>query len=178
MLHPRSGLTIAALFLSAISGYDAFACQCSRVAPEYYYERSDAIFTGRATSIDRNTPLDEATHVTFDVSKSWKGIDTKAVTIRTGDGTGCGYYSFKQGQEYLVYGTKQVASINVDQCGGTASFDSPFVNLDLAFLENKHALLELKAGHTMSVNILPIMTVLGSLVAISIAAFVIIRKRA
>jgi hypothetical protein len=155
----------------------AFACQCSRLAPDKYYEMSDVIFLGRVASVDGNQPLDQATHVTFNVSKSWKGVDTKVVTIRTGDGTSCGFYRFGQDHEYLVYGTKTLSTIDVNQCGGTASIDSDadFVNRDLQFLSG-YTPLELKAGHTMSINPIPILTVVGSLVAISLTTFVILKK--
>jgi hypothetical protein len=149
------------------------------LAPERFYELSDVIFIGRVTSIDRNRPLDQAVHVTFDVYKSWKGVDTEVVTIRTGNGNSCGYFRFEQGHEYLVYGDKDISSINVGLCGGTADIEyTPFVvNRDLKFLENSHTQLELKAGYTTSVNLYPIMTIVGSLVGISAVTFVVLVKR-
>jgi hypothetical protein len=149
------------------------------VEPERYYEWSDVIFLGRVTSVNENQPHDQAAHITFNVSKSWKGVDTEIVTIRTGDGTPCGFFRFYRNQEYLVYATRDISSINVSQCGGTASVDeSPFVSRDLEFLENNHTPLELNAGRTASISLFPIVTTLASFIAISIAAFVVIRKRA
>jgi len=177
-------LVIAAMFFSVIitSGYwyqNAFACQYTRFAPERYYEMSDVISIRRVSNTDRNPPLDEATPVSFNVPKSWKGVDTKIITIRTGDGTSCGYYRFEQGQESLVYGAKNLSAIDITLCGGTATTDSsPFVNLDFQFLENSYVPIELRAGYTMRINLFPIITIVGSLVAISIAAFVVFIKRA
>jgi hypothetical protein len=148
------------------------------LAPEKYYELSDVIFVGRATNIDRNQPFDQAANVTFNVSKSWKGVDTKLVTIRTGDGTSCSSYHFEQDREYLVYGTRDLSSVDVTFCGGSASIDySPFVSRDLTFLENNYTPLELEVGHIRSINLFPIITILGSLVAVSTAAFIILKRR-
>jgi len=122
--------------------------------------------------MDRNPPLDEAAHVTFNVPNSWKGVDTKRVTIRTGDRTSCGFYRFEQGQEYLAYGAKNISAIDLTLCGCTATIDSsPFVNLDLQFLENRNVPIGLMARYTMGINLFPIITTVGNLVAISVAAF-------
>jgi hypothetical protein len=115
-------------------------------------------------------------YITFDVSKSWKNVNTKIVAIRTDDGTSCGSFPFRQSQEYLVYGTKGLSSVDVTLCGGSTSIEHS--TNELTFLENNYAPLELREGHTMSVNILSIMTIIGIFVAISIAAFAIIRRRA
>lgn len=188
MFYPCSicGLVIAASFLLMVSGFmyqSAFACTCARPESERHYEISDVVFLGRVTGVDAQ-PHDVAEHVTFNISKSWKGVDTRTVTIRTGDGTGCGFYRFEQGIEYLVYGTRDIASINVGLCEAPSPVDSsgsadpsPFVSHDLQFLDSRTP-LEIRAGHTASVSISLIATILGIFAAISLAAFVVIKKRA
>lgn len=186
-LGATHGLVVAASISLIVSGLiyqGAFACTCARQESEVHYERSDVVFLGRVIGLGTQ-PHDVAQHVTFNVSKSWKGVDTKIVTIRTGDGIGgCQFYRFEQGIEYLVYGVKDVASINVGLCQAPSPVDSsgsadpsPFVSHDLQFLESRTP-LELNAGRTTSINIFPIMAILGSFVAISIATFVIVKKRA
>jgi hypothetical protein len=120
-------------------------------------------------------------HVTFDVLRSWKGVDTKKVTIHTGDGSSCGSYGFRVDdpeRQYLVYGTKDLSEIRVTLCGGTVE-NGPYLNNvigDLKYLEANFMPIELKAGHTMSVDIFPLLQILGSFLAVAAVAFVIIRR--
>jgi hypothetical protein len=178
-----SALAIISLFsLGLIANYgfqNASACQCARLTPEMYYENSDVIFLGKVNSRERAPLSDVGMHVTFDVLRSWKGVDTTKVTIHTGDGSSCGSYGFRVDdpeRQYLVYGTKEFSEIRVSLCGGTVNDPSLEVNRDLEYLEANFMPIELKTGHTMSVDIFPLLQILGGFVAVAVAAFIIIRR--
>lgn len=169
--------------------HKAFACQCVRHSPEMYYERSDVIFVGKVSGRESAAPLEEGTHVTFHVLKSWKGVDTKTVTIHNGDRSSCGSYPFRGDdpeREYLVFATKDFFEIRTTLCGGTIPMDrldvdldlNPFLNIDLylKYLDDNAMPIELKAGHTESVNIIPPLQILGGFVVVAVAAFILIKR--
>ncbi|MGH9879480.1 MAG: hypothetical protein ACREBU_08775 [Nitrososphaera sp.] len=144
---------------------------------------SDVIFVGKVISTERAPPLDVGMLVTFDVLKSWKGVDTKIVTIHTGDGSSCSGYPFwvdEPKRQYLVYATKNFSEVRVTFCGGTIQYDPPLdanrVDRDLSYLDNNFIPIELKTGHTISLNLYPLLQILGGFLAIAVAAFVLIRR--
>ncbi len=160
-----------------------FACQCVRLPPEKNAERSDVIFLGKVINVAREMPLEKGSHVTFAVSKAWKGVDTTTVTIHTGDGSSCGSYPFSAQdfyQEHLVYGTRDFSEIRVSLCGGTIPTfpNEPSLNVsrDLGYLDKNFEPIELKVGHIRSADIFPSLQILGGLVTVAIAAFLVIRR--
>src|SRR5437867_2398758 len=102
-------------FIHSYLFHNASACQCIGLSPEMKYEKSDVIFLGK---IARYT----GGFVTFDVIKSWKGVDTRQITIRNGGVSACDSYPFSQSEpdrQYIVYAKKNLLEIHVTPCGGT-----------------------------------------------------------
>ncbi len=106
----------------------ASACSCVMPGtPAEEFSVFAAVFSGKVTGVSSNSNpvisifsrmLEELGQypsflyryefygydVTFDVQKSWKGISTTRITLKTGGGGGdCGYL-FNTGDTYLVYG--------------------------------------------------------------------------
>lgn len=98
------------------------ACSCAMPGtPAQAFSLSDGVFVGQVTGIGEAVPAFIAPLVyelarsvpglqppygrviSFQVTDSWKGVTTTAVTVRTGYGDAdCGY-KFSVGQMYLVY---------------------------------------------------------------------------
>lgn len=187
-------IVIPLLALVLIASYglqNACACQCARQSPERYAQSSDVIFLGRVISKVEARAPEVGSYVTFDVLKSWKGVDTKTVTIHTGDGSSCGSFPFRlddpERLEFLVYGTQNFGEIFVTLCGGTISrnlqgvdFNSnPYMNVDLSieYLDNTLSPASLRQGHTWTGSVIFPLQILGCLFVAAGAAFAIIRWR-
>lgn len=168
----------------------AYACQCQRLSPDSYYEMSDVIFLGRVMSVESAPLLEVGSTVTFSVVQSWKGVDTRFVTIHTGDGTSCGSYPFRADdpdREYLVFASKSFYEIRVTLCGGTIASDASGADPDmnslfhigtyLDYFENNFEEIELTSGHTSSVSLVPALQILASFTALAVAAFIITSRR-
>jgi hypothetical protein len=159
---------------------DASACQCVVRRPEIY-EESDAIFIGKITKIDRYHPLENTRYITFDVSRSWKGVETESITIHS-DNNECAGMVAIMGQEYLIYAkNKDLLKIDVG-CGGSIATDGgssneEFVARDIKYLDTLYETVTLREGHTTSVNIFPPLQILGSFIVLAIGAFVFLRRR-
>ncbi|MDF2679104.1 MAG: hypothetical protein K0R47_294 [Brevibacillus sp.] len=88
-----------------------YACSCVSPGPvKEALAQAESVFAGKVTKIIEPKPNAQGiissadpVDVTFDVSISWKGVNTKHVTIKTPlDSASCGF-SFDVGKEYLVY---------------------------------------------------------------------------
>jgi hypothetical protein len=111
--------------LGLLASLPAMACSCAAPAtPADALARSSAAFVGRVTDIDK--PLLDSLglttsglhYVTFEVTRSWKGVASDRVVVRTRlSGEACGY-RFEIGQEYLVY-TSGDADLITGICTGT-----------------------------------------------------------
>jgi len=107
--------------LLAESSPDHDHCECVQTisTPPTALAQSSAVFAG--TAVERLRPNDCPAYVdwvnqlqnvhlrgyavwrtSFAVSESWKGVETKMVTVRTRPGVDCGY-KFIVGSQYLVY---------------------------------------------------------------------------
>jgi hypothetical protein len=138
---------------------------------------------GTITRIDGQVPLENTRYITFDVAKSWKGVDTKSITIHN-DGSQCDSMVAIVGYEYLVFAyNKDFLKINVG-CGGSVytsypgSSNAEYVARDIKNLEEIYEPIELVEGHTASINPFPIMAFVGGAAAVGIVSFTILIKRA
>jgi len=81
------------------------ACTCDPPPPPAVaLERADVVFSGIVFAIEErqdSTWGGPITYVTFRVTQAWKGVDGTEQTIITAGM--CGYQSFVQGTDYLVY---------------------------------------------------------------------------
>ncbi len=102
----------------------ARACSCIQPEPPAVAaEKSAAVFAGRVTDIDppavMTSTLDE-NKITFDVSRTWKGVDRSPVYIySSGSSASCGY-EFEVGKEYLVYAYENEGRLSTGLCTRTA----------------------------------------------------------
>ena len=86
-------------FLSGLLGQSVFAYRCREPgSPRQELERATAVFIGKVTKVTDNGSvwINE-----FEVEKSWKGLKTKHLIVRSGKSL---YgYQFQEGGKYLVY---------------------------------------------------------------------------
>ena len=100
------------------------ACSCITPSqPKESLEKSTAVFVGKV--MDINIPSGffmssgDKTKVEFEISKFWKGPSYKNIALTTArDGASCGY-SFKKGEEYIVYAYDDENKLNTDLCTRT-----------------------------------------------------------
>lgn len=110
------------------------ACSCIMPAtPQESLQDSPAVFMGTVVDIYEPTLLDstasENVRVTFNVSKAWKGIETKEVTVRTAySSASCGY-EFEEGKDYIVYTYGASDYLRVSLCSRTAPLESAGADL-------------------------------------------------
>lgn len=84
------------------------ACSCEFLTPQQKLEEGAFVFSGNVIDIEEEgTNPDEIPMLftTFEVGRSWKGIDGSQVTVVSFEDSGanCGY-RFEPSEEYLVYG--------------------------------------------------------------------------
>jgi hypothetical protein len=152
----------------------AFGCSCISHSPQTLDEKSDVIFIGIITDKERG-PLENALHVKFHVSKSWKGIDTQSVTIHIDDPQ-CSPPFFAD-REYLVYSYKDLFEIRMPACSGTTvTENTEIVQPEIQYLDTHYTPITLKIGRTESLNILPVIEIIAAIVGISIVAFLVIAR--
>lgn len=129
ILSDRTRLIILSLMIITLC-FNPYKVNASCAAPgttEEELKKSDAVFTGyvvyissaNAILIDIGTKISmsigfdiadayetfsNGRRIVFEVDRSWKGVTTSSVTIRTGYSTGNSEgYSFELGSYYLVY---------------------------------------------------------------------------
>lgn len=82
-----------------------FACSCLKEQTvQHEFSRSKTVFSGKVIDV-KTTKFSNPNYkkVLFEVSKTWKGINSSQVIIKTGQGDGdCGI-NFTKGDKYLVY---------------------------------------------------------------------------
>lgn len=101
------------------------ACSCVSPfpSPQESLEKSAAVFAGKVTNIDIPNEIiissTDPVAVTFNVSEIWKGPDYRTLVVTTArDGVSCGY-SFKQGEEYIVYAYEEEDKLSTNICWRT-----------------------------------------------------------
>ena len=106
----------------------AYACSCVSPLPAVLsYFNYDAVFSGRVVDIvppeSRGNIVSsgDPVSVNFEVYKSYKGVDSKNVTVTTAlSGVSCGY-EFEKDKEYLVYAHKNNnGNLSVSLCSNTS----------------------------------------------------------
>jgi hypothetical protein len=151
----------AMVFWLVFSSVPAFACKCvspppdaktARAVAQWHAQRSDAIFEGTVQGVELkwrliqapvgglvSTNLEEdppVIQVTFNVSRSYKGVRANRVVLTTGLGGGdCGF-DFQMGQQYLVYSYKDDSGqLSTGICSGTGLVQQS--QSDLSFLRGE-----------------------------------------
>ena len=108
-------MVLLVLGLVALLPDCASACSCAwPQRTERELDRSSAVFAGEVLDLKRGF---ETIKVSFRVSEVWKGPEQDTLEVSTPRyEASCGY-SFKEGQEYLVYAEGK--RMEVSSCGGT-----------------------------------------------------------
>jgi hypothetical protein len=137
-LASAAAVALLALALLALLPDCASACTCA-VPPGSQQElakralnQSTAVFAGEVIDVEKGLP---SSSVTFQVSEVWKGKQRETRTVSTPRyGSSCGY-SFKEGQEYLVYaywgpqGSPPRPALKTDICTETKPLSEAGSNL-------------------------------------------------
>jgi hypothetical protein len=130
--------SIALLVLSLVALFPdcAHACSCGggSFREAAMGANSSAVFSGEVIDIEKGL---QVSSVTFRVSKVWKGNQRETWTVSTPRyGMSCGY-TFKEGQEYLIYaywgpaGSPPRPTLKTDICTQTKPLSEADANLRL-----------------------------------------------
>jgi hypothetical protein len=112
---------------------------------KWYADRSDTIFEGTVERVELKGSLIEAKvgsltsadmdedypflQVTFDVLRSYRGVEQKNAVVTTGLGGGdCGF-DFEVGKQYLIYANEDAGHLSTGICSGTALLEESRSNL-------------------------------------------------
>ena len=113
---------------------EARACMCEVLSPEEQLRVSEAVFSGKVTSVGEATSGDTSPSpetglpvggpITFKVEESWKGdTEKQVVVLGYGEGgSGCGVDA-REGERYLVYAQRseegEDGTLRTSTCDGT-----------------------------------------------------------
>ncbi len=125
-------LVLLSVFSTQISAQN---CECPDVDFESVVNDVDHIFRGTVTKWDQIQATSRNMTFTFNVTNTWKGAETREITLRTDPATRpCGV-SFEINKEYLVFAWKDMTSI----CYPTTLYDqSPFIASLNKLTDNDH----------------------------------------
>jgi hypothetical protein len=159
VIHPV--IILMLLFMMFAMPRPASACSCVMPgSPSMEFSQSDAVFSGRVTGIVNKlnpavallqrigialgfdpfifyTDRFWGNAVMFEVTNSWKLVDTTSIQVSTGSGGGdCGY-GFSVGNDYLVYAYDDPGEPGIDLGTGICSrtTDLPGAAEDMSFLK-------------------------------------------
>jgi len=127
-------LAVAVAGLVAVFGAEALACRCmppdpSREGAQARLDASAAVFQGKVVSVAPFTEEsgERGLRITFDVSRSWKGVTSTRVDVATAaDTAACGIEA-EVGRDYLVFaqplddGDARPVAYSVQSCNGTGA---------------------------------------------------------
>jgi hypothetical protein len=163
-------LAVATTVILTIISTAAFGCKCAAPPPgvesgyqlaEWRAKGIDAIFEGRVVraelksawvkasvgdSVPANLDEDVPTMlVTFDVTRSYRGVEGPRVDVETGLGGGdCGF-GFDIGRQYLVYADRgESGQLSTGICDATAPIEQSATNL--AYLRGESVIAEKPAN--------------------------------
>ncbi|MGM0836232.1 MAG: hypothetical protein ACQEV7_08750 [Bacillota bacterium] len=96
----------------------SYACSCFPPGtPFAELEKSDAVFSGKVINVKTD---DSTLKAKISVKESWKGMDSKEVTVHTAiDSAGCGV-NFETGKEYIIYSSLEDGKYITYLCSRTA----------------------------------------------------------
>ncbi len=108
-------ISVLTLFLSLIFVSQTFACSYMYQSPQEYYDNSSVVFIGEITKLKEDGNLNGTRTVTFDIKKSYKGVNLpNTLTLTTGANSAmCGYDegSLSEGDIWTIY-TSDTNSFN------------------------------------------------------------------
>lgn len=98
-----------------------YACSCIIPGtPQEELEKSDAVFSGTVMKMEETI---SGYDVTLQVQEAWKGVEDNLIKVHTGMGGGdCGF-SFREGEDYLVYASLVNGELQVYICSLTGTLE-------------------------------------------------------
>jgi len=116
---------IACLLLVGLVVRSAAACSCAPPPPpKQALEAAVAVFSGKVVEIKPGDQPFAPKQVTFEVNRSFKGVDGGRVSVTTAaDSAMCGY-AFQQGKSYLVYCYGEKKSLSTNICTRTRNIET------------------------------------------------------
>jgi hypothetical protein len=110
---------IAILVITLLGSVVAFSSCMLEVpaSPARDFVNAQAVFRGRVTKVGFNWFGRRAAPVTFEVERSWKGLDSNQVVVYTGPVEG---YSFEPGETYIVYASRDNGTFYTSNCSATS----------------------------------------------------------
>lgn len=94
------GILLFTLFFFTLSAQDNCNCKESEIAfSDVYINSNQLIFRGKTISINKGTDYDK---VTFQVSKLFKGVSSKQLTVYFDSKNACAL-KFNVGEDWLIY---------------------------------------------------------------------------
>jgi len=126
MRHRTQLFLLAAVVALVVAAPPALACSCMEPSPPVESaEQADAVFTGRAVSVERIVKETDygkigQRKVVFALDAVWKGVEEgDEVVVYTGTGGGdCGI-PFDEGESYMVYAYGEPDDLSTGICSRT-----------------------------------------------------------
>lgn len=110
-----SAAVLAALCGARVSAEDACTCLQPVAHATKELARHASVFAGTVSKVE---PGDDASRVTFEVARVYKGPRRKTLTVASGGAAACAV-GFEEGREYLVFADGADPSLATDRCAGT-----------------------------------------------------------
>lgn len=118
-------ISAAIVVFSLLGASDVSACSClmdniqsTGKKVNAAYKQATAVFYGKVTEVNRQ---EETVIVKFKVEKSWKGLNTGEVIVRTAENSAMCGFNFEVGGNYLVYTGGAVDNLQTNICTRTAA---------------------------------------------------------
>ena len=96
----------------------ALACDCNKEDFDLAFKKADAVFLGKVVRIDPATRSQAYTISSFQVEKSWNGVQGHKAYIKSGLSM-CSF-NFRIGKSFLVYSSEQ-APVYTSGCSRSRS---------------------------------------------------------
>ena len=161
---------------SILAAQDNCNCKESEIAfADVYINSNQLIFRGKTISINKGTDFDR---VTFQVSKLFKGIAAKQLTVYFDAKNACAF-KFNAGEDWLIYANYQKAKPFVSYCSRSRknvintnkNVDLMYIKSDLSVDDETDKLTSNENAHN---NIIPNGWQRIVLILISLVGFVVI----
>ena len=158
--------------ITSLPGNRVYACSCAGGSANEKLERSTEVFEGKVIKIgDIKPEFGGDREYTFEVHKSWKGIQSNKISIYSYDSGSCGF-RFDKNKTYLVFTFNKETNF----CSGNlpkSQAEEEIKQLGIGTMISQHDDLEPNSSH-WSFNIL---VVIAGIIIISITIIGIWRYR-
>ena len=129
MKYIKEILVLVLLFLIFIGLFPRQATACSCAYPESVKDelnRKTAVFSGRVIKMEEENKISyikssaDPIKVLFEVTDSWKGVDSSQVIVSAARSSASCGYEFELDKEYIVYAYGEINNLETGLCERTA----------------------------------------------------------